>query len=396
LKICAIISEYNPFHLGHEYQIKRIREELGPDTAIIAIMSGSFTQRGESAIADKRTRAACATLCGVNLVLELPFPHSISSAEYFASGAVHIINSLGCVDYLSFGSENGDIEKIVKVAKIMLTDEFNTARGAISDKAIGYARAQELALSTVCREVDFEFTPNNILALEYIKALIRTNSSVLPHTVKREGLGFNEAVPKSGVLPSATAVRGLMNNGTAFEQCLPSPTLPYIKDAYEAGDMPCDVSRLDTAVISYFRLNPTPSETLADLGDGLYYRIREASLDANTIKDLLMLTKTKKYTDAKIRRDIWYAFFGVTSSDKSNLPHYTQILAMDDVGKSLLRSFVGKSSIPILTKPSDTSGLDEVALRQKALTDRADAIFDLTKPMPKSARDGIRMTPFIK
>jgi hypothetical protein len=109
-----------------------------------------------------------------------------------------------------------------------------------------------------------------------------------------------------------------------------------------------------------------------------------------------MLTRTKKYTDAKIRRDIWYAFFGVISSDKSELPRYTQILAMDDVGKSLLRSFVGKSSIPILTKPSDTSVLDEVALRQKALTDSADAIFDLTKPIPKSARDGIRMTPFIK
>ncbi len=396
MKICAIIAEYNPFHNGHLHQICKIREELGADTAIIAVMSGNFTQRAEFAITDKLTRAKCAVLSGVNLVLELPFPHCMSSAEFFARGAVHIISSLGCVDYLSFGSECGDIDILCQAAEAMLTEKYNEALANNPDKSVGYARACELALKAVCPELSLEYSPNNILAIEYIKALKLISSPIIPHTVKREGVGYNDTVAVSDKLPSASSIRKLILGGESICEHVPKDCYNALYDAITLGDMPTDQARLNEAVLSYFRLNPKPSDELCDLGDGLYYRLAENSLEANDIQHLLMLTKTKKYTDAKIRRALWYAFFGVTSSDKRALPRYTQLLGMDDVGKALLHSFAKGFAISILTKPSSVGKLDGLAIRQKTLTDRVDSIFELTKPSPKSGRSGVRITPFIK
>ena len=181
----AIICEYNPFHRGHEYQIKRIREDFGEDTAIVCIMSGNFTQRGEIAFMPKGERAKCAVLGGANLVLELPFPFCSSSAEYFAKSGVKIADSLGCVDYLSFGSESGDIDALCNAAKIYLSDEFKEAFAALPDKALGYPVKCELAYRQIASDSELEFTSNNILAIEYIKALIESGSKIKPHTVLR-------------------------------------------------------------------------------------------------------------------------------------------------------------------------------------------------------------------
>ena len=209
----GIICEYNPFHNGHLYHIEKVREDFGDDTNIIAVMSGNYVQRGGVAIADKGLRAKCAVESGVNLVLELPFPFSMSSAEYFARSSVHILDSLGCIDYISFGSESGSVEELIKIAKIMLSDEFDSLLKKLSSnsetKKLGHAALCELAFKALVNtdEFAFSFTPNNILAIEYIKAIITSKSSIKVHTVKRTSNNFSDENIVPGRIQSATAIR---------------------------------------------------------------------------------------------------------------------------------------------------------------------------------------------
>jgi len=394
----AIISEYNPFHSGHEYQIKKIREEFGEDTAIISIMSGNFTQRGEAAICDKALRARAAVECGVNLVLELPFPFSMAGADYFARSGVRIANELGIVDYLSFGTECGDISVLTKVAKTLLSKEYEAEFSRLKEsKALGYARMCEMAFKAISGE-NFSFTPNNILAVEYIKALISSGSSIKPHTVKRCGTAYDEEKITGSNHQSAMAIRNaLANSQFSALDYLPSSIIYIFNEAIKNGELPCDGERLSAAVISKFRLNTSSgTEEIHDAKDGLYNRLKSASFEANDISSLVALSETKKYTNARIRRAMWYSFFGVTSSDMNALPSYTQVLAMDTVGMKLLKAAGGASSILILTKPSDYSHFNDRQLRQKQLSEMADTVFELTKPVPKSGKNHLKLTPFIK
>ena len=209
----GIVCEYNPFHNGHLYQIEKIREEFGADTNIIAIMSGNYVQRGGVAITDKGIRARCAVESGVNLVLELPFPYSMSSAEFFARGAIHILDSIGCIDYVSFGSEAGSVDELTRVAKIMMNHEFAAELERLSSdnetKKNGYAALHEIALDNVLglSKKTFTLTPNNILAVEYIKAIISSGSGLKIHTVKRANNNYSDEDISSGTIQSATAIR---------------------------------------------------------------------------------------------------------------------------------------------------------------------------------------------
>ncbi|MBR2343392.1 MAG: nucleotidyltransferase family protein [Clostridia bacterium] len=397
----AIVCEYNPFHNGHKYHIDRIREDFGPDTTVIAVMSGNFTQRGECAIADKGLRAKCAVLGGANLVLELPFPFSAASAELFASAAVSIIDSLGTVDYISFGSEAGELEPLLRVASAMQTEEYERAVARLSDdptlRSLGYPAICAEALSSL-GESELDFTPNNILALEYIKALSKRSSSIRLHTVKRMGAGYNDLFSPSTELQSATAIREavLAKNISALEYT-PNSTKKCILDAIADGSFPCDGERLGAAIISSLRISPSRQDVEPhDCGGGLYNRLRAKSLEANTLSGLVRLSQTKKYTAARIRRAIWFSYLGVTSSSVSEAPLYTQLLALDTRGRQGLKEIKRCGTIPVLTKPADTDALSERALIQKALSDRADSVFQLTKPTPPSGAYALKYTPFVK
>ena len=398
----AVVCEYNPFHNGHKYQIDKIREEFGDDTCIIAIMSGNFTQRGEIAICDKGARAKCAVLAGADIVLELPFPYSISSAEFFAAAAVHIANSLGTVDYLSFGSECGCVEELVSIAERMMSPEYADAFDKLSksDEIVGgYPRMCELAVKAVCGDASpVDFTPNNILAIEYIKAILRSGSKMIPHTIKRAGAAFDADEISSGDLQSATAIRASVIRGdiSALEY-IPNITKEVILNELEIGSFPTRESALSTAVISHLRLSS--SDDGADIHDasgGLYNRLRAKSFEANDIDSLIRLTETKRYTTARIRRVMWYSFFGVTSSEVRVLPAYTQLLAMSAIGRVELKRIKKANGIQILTKPSRTENLSPLAQRQKAASDRADALFQLAKPVPPHGNYSLTFTPFVK
>lgn len=398
----AVISEYNPFHLGHKYHIDKIREEFGDDTQIIAIMSGNYTQRGEIAFADKNLRAKLAVLSGVNLVLELPFPYSISSAEFFASAGVHIANSLGCVDYLSFGSELGDIEALTKIAKKLSSQKYKAElKQKIADNKnskTGYPELCEATYNSLYNEaLGNIFTPNNILALEYIKALNSSKSRIKPHTVKRCGSGYNESEIAKNTFPSAMAIREKMVKGDISAlDFLPNIAKNELLSVL-GKDFPTSAEKLDSAIISTFRLNsPTEKRDIHDAAGGLYNRLHSASFEADSIQSLTALCETKKYTTARIKRAIWYSYIGVTSSDVKSKPEYTQLLALDGTGRRVLKTIKKCGTIPIITKPSCSDNLSARAKTQKALSDKADSVFQLTKPAPVSGNYSLLCSPFVK
>lgn len=402
--VVGIVCEYNPFHNGHLYHINKIREELGEDTTIVAVMSGNYVQRGGTAIADKALRAKCAVLSGVNLVLELPFPFSMSSAEFFASSAVHILNSIGCVDYISFGSESGDVEALAQIARGMISPEYaaRVESLSVSDecKKLGYPQICKMALMDVCKDADFEIldSPNNILAIEYIKTLMLTESKITPHTIKRTGAHFLEEKILDGEIQSATAIRaGINAKDLSALEYIPQITKREFLDAIEMGLFPCDADKLSSAIISSFRINsPADICDIHDAAGGLYNRLRDLSFETNSLEKLVCLAETKKFTRARIRRAIFNSLLSVTSSHIRQLPMYTQILALDTAGRTILKEIRKRSDLPILTKPSDTDSLSEAALKQKQFADRADSLFQLTKPVFEDGRSALKLTPYVK
>ena len=401
----AIICEYNPFHNGHAYHISKIREEFGEDTAIIGIMSGNFTQRGECAIADKGTRAKCAVHGGANLILELPFPYSMASAEIFASAAVHIADSLCTVDYLSFGSESGELDSLIKLATLMLSDDFNLTMNKLSDdvffKGCGYPEMIEEAVKRLGYDNEkITFSPNNILALEYIKALSTIGSKIKPHTIKRLGAAYNSnTIDINNSFESASAIRNEIKkkNISALEY-IPNFSKDILLDEIKNGAFPCDTSKLSSAIIAHLRLSSPEQSTVSfhDCNGGLYNRLREKSFEANNIDTLLRLCETKAYTNARLRRAMMYTFLGVTSSDVKSTPLFTQILAFDCEGQAILKKIRKRSRITVLTKPSAIEALPSDAQLQKSRADRADAIFQMTKPEHFDGNYAIRFTPYVK
>lgn len=400
MKTVAIICEYNPFHSGHLCQLRCIREQFGENTRIVAIMSGNFTQRGDVAFLDKSARAKMALACGANLVLELPFPYSMGSAEIFCEAGVRIADALGCVDLLSFGSECGDLTVLVSAAKIASSDAFKARIDALEKEhpALGYAALCEMALAEAlgAEKAKALLSPNNILALEYIKALLRAKSSILPHTVRREGASYRAETLETDAHASAGAIRAAILDGRCDEALsfIPAPAREILCGELAAGLAPCDGKRLDSAVLSYFRLNkPTGSCHFQDAEGGLYNRLITKSYEATDIIGLTALAETKKFTRARIRRAIWYSFFGVTSSDARDPIGFTRVLALDRSGQAILREAKNKAAIAIVTKPSDPLA-DKTAQAQKALADRADAVFQLTKPQCPSGSTALRTSPY--
>lgn len=395
MTVVGIIAEYNPFHLGHKYQIDKIREMFGKDTAVVAVMSGNYTQRGELAIFDKHTRAEAAVLAGVDLVLELPFPYSMSGAEFFARAGVSILDSLGVVDYLCFGSECADIEALKKAADA-LCDEILPKEESHDSKSYA-AKCEDICkMSRISPEI---FSPNNILGIEYIKAIKSLESNIVPITIKRIGAGYNEEKTTSKTFQSAMSIRSLLRDrdDSALDY-IPNETKNTIIRALQNGEAPTDQSRLDTAVIASLRLNsPKASEQkLHDLGGGLYNRIRNASFFTDNIHSLTELVKTKKYTTARLRRAIWYSYLGVTSSDVRALPTYTRVLGMNASGCALLKRIKKASAFTVITKPSITSGLSEQVTLAKAISDKADFVFQLSKPKTVRGDLALISSPFVK
>ena len=402
MKTAAIVCEYNPFHLGHARQIEAIRRDLGEDTAIIAIMSGNYVERGDLAVMHKFDRAEAAVRSGVSLVLELPFPFSAAGAEFFATSAVSILDRLGIVNYISFGSESGDVALLSRASERLSSQRFASCLRETLDKKENKSRGFAVVYEEVYARLYGEdgrsclSHPNDTLALFYLRALQERGASITPHTVKRTGTdadGFGDAPRIAG----ATYIREKLLEGNPTEAAshLTEDSAQILHRAIEAKEAPVSLAGLENTLLAHLRMAKEGS-AFAECGGGLYSHLREAARDATNISSLLSLAATKKYTDARLRRAILFSYFGVTPDVLREQPLYTQVLAMDQKGQKVLANIRKTAHISLLTKPADLHKLSLAARAQAELSYRADSVYALLSPAPQKADVFLRTAPYRK
>lgn len=396
-KTVGIICEYNPFHSGHRYQIEEVRS-LGFDR-IVCVMSGNSVQRGEFAITDKYTRAEMAVNGGADLVLELPFPYSSSSAEFFALAGVRILENAG-VDAICFGSECGDIDKLRKAANVCESEGFADNYKELISRGMGATKAFFEAYECISKE-KLPGGANDILAIAYLRALKKEHSQIEPIAIKRKGSDYRDtSIEKLDEHPSATMLRNcLLKSGIDdnFGKNVPEKTFDALKKAVDCGKAPVKMSNLDSAIIASFRLFDFEKlENIADVGGGLGRKILSAAHDAVTYEELVYSAAGKHYTEARVRRAILNILIGVSSDDLKAYPAYTTVLGFNDIGREILSELRKKERIPFITKPADAVALGDEAKRQKELSDRCDSLFTLALPLKSVSAEYVKRSPFIK
>lgn len=383
MKIGGIIAEYNPFHNGHKYQIKKSKE-LGELTHIVAVMSSNYVQRGEPAVLSKWARAEMAVKNGVDLVIEMPTLWSTSYAQRFAEGGISLLNALGCVNTLSFGSECGDIDELISLKNAVNSEAVEEKLKENLELGLSYASARATALRDVCGNRFFDMLEgaNNTLGIEYLNALDRTNSKMTPITVKRKGAS-HDSVLRSENFASASEIRRLMLAGSnEWERYVPQSVVEIYKREAENLLAPCSNSKLEFSILCCMRqLSAEDIAQSPDVSEGIEYRIHDAALKASSLDELFQLAKTKRYSHARIRRIVLHAFMGITAADYKENPPYIHVLAMNDAGKEILREAKDTAKVPIVTKASDFDELGEYGRHVFSIEDMCTDIFSLTSPV---------------
>ncbi|ADL69013.1 hypothetical protein BFT35_09910 [Thermoanaerobacterium thermosaccharolyticum] len=358
MSILGVIVEYNPLHNGHIYHIKKSIETTGADF-VIAIMSGNFVQRGIPSIIDKWSRTEAALLSGIDLVIELPTIYAVSTAENFAYGAVKLLDSLNVIDYISFGSELGSIDKLYKISKFLLNEpeDYKVILKSYLKRGITYAKAREIALSEYfgANINDIVGNPNNILGIEYIKSLIKINSSIKPVTIKRLGPGYN-SMKTGDSFASATYLREVIINKdySILSKYMPEYSVEILKRCIDKGHGPVTLDNF-SKIITYLLRNNYSIENVFDVTEGLQNRIKRASFLFNNADEIIGYIKTKRYTESRIRRILLHVLLGIESNIYSRYdgPNYIRILGSNKKGLELLGMIKSKTEKPIITKVSD-------------------------------------------
>lgn len=345
-KVLGIIAEYNPFHNGHLYHLEQSKKETG-STYTVAIMSGNFTQRGNTSIIDKWSKAESALYCGIDLVLELPVLYSISSAENFADGAIKILDSLKVVDYLSFGAETNDIKILQQIAEVLYAEprKYKTLLSHELKKGLSFPKARENALMMYLNDIR-RFTnvisaPNNILGIEYLKALLKYKSNIKPISIHRSSVGYNDLVYTDNIA-SSTAIRNIMkNNGfDILRNLLPEPSYSILIKNIKQGHVVPDLSTFEKEIIYNLRkMDISEIAELPDVSEGLEFALKNTANSCNTLNDFINIIKSKRYTNTRIQRILLYSLLGITKKDidlsKKTTP-YIRVLATNKRGKFLI------------------------------------------------------------
>lgn len=361
MDVIGVVCEYNPFHRGHEYHLMMSRRAAdGADTPVVCVMSGDFVQRGEPAMFSKFARAEAACLCGADLVVELPLPWTLSSAEGFARGAVGLLAALGATR-LSFGSETGETEPLETIAEALLdpgmTDEIKAelSRDASLSFASARQRALEKRLGELSEQIRF---PNNILAVEYIKAIRTQQLDIRPMTVQRFGSGHDmsgDDGPKS-----ASELRALLAQGRDVSGHIPERALRIYCRETDSGRGPYTMAAFESALLSRLRMLPPEAfETLPDSADGMGKRLCAAVQEEPTFNAILASAKSKRYALARIRRMCMCAALGVREGMNAGTPPYARVLAANARGRELLKTAGESGRIPVVTKPAAVRGLSK-------------------------------------
>ena len=344
MKTVGIICEYNPLHLGHKKQLDLIRRQ-DADCGIVCLMSGNYVQRGAPAIFDRSLRAKAAVLSGADLVLELPVTVSLSSAEGFAAGGVGILGSF--CDELCFGAETADAEKLNSTAAALLSDAFPPALRSRLDTGLSFPAARAAALEDLGLESGILFQPNNILAVEYCKAILAQGSAMKPFPICREG-NYHAEVPDPEN-PSATALRGLILNEQDWTSYIPAE----VYDLF-AGATVHTLSVGERAILARLRtMTDAEFEALPYGSEGLWRKLMHAARREATLEQIATATKSKRYTRSRIDRMILCAFLGLTAEDLSSPVPYARALAFNDKGRQVLRNAKELGCFPNIGEVTD-------------------------------------------
>ena len=345
-KVLGIVAEYNPFHNGHLYHLEKAKKDTGSNYTV-AIMSGNFTQRGSASLMDKWSKAEAAISCGVDLVIELPVLYAVSSAENFAEGAIKILDSLKVVDYVSFGAETSDIDVLDKCADVLQREprEYKTLLSHELKKGLSFPKARENALmmylNDIRRFANVLSSPNNILGIEYLKALKKLKSNIQAYSIARFEVGYND-LSYTRNIASSTAIRNMIkNNGfNALPNLMPAPSYACLIKNLKAGHIIPDVSVFEKEIIYTLR-KMTISEIaeLPDVSEGLEFAIKNAANSCNTIIEFLNIIKSKRYTMTRLQRILVYALLGITKKDMAlskKVQPYIRVLGLNKKGKFLI------------------------------------------------------------
>ncbi len=382
MKIGGIVAEYNPFHNGHKYQLE-VSKELGELTHTVAVMSSNYVQRGETAILSKWARAEMAVKNGVDLVIELPTLWSTSYAQRFAEGAVSLLDALGCVEMLSFGSECGNIDELIACKDAINSEAVNEKLKENLEVGLGFASARAEAMRSVCGNRFFNILvgAKNTLGIEYLNALDKLGSQMIPMTVRRKGASHDSDIT-SASFASASEIRRMMKeNNRDWEKFMPETAADIYNRELFDGKAPCLNEKLEFSILCCMR--QLTAETIGkspDVSEGIEFRIHDAALKARTLDELYALAKTKRYSHARIRRIVLHAFMGFVADDYKGNPPYIRVLAMNGKGKEILKEAKEKATLPIVTKASDFDELNEYGRQVFLLEDMCTDVFSLSSP----------------
>lgn len=344
--VVGIIAEYNPFHNGHAYHLEKAKE-LAKADYVIAVISGNFVQRGNVSLINKWDKANMALVEGADLVIELPTVYSISSAENFAYGAIKILNSLNIVDYIAFGTELDDINILDKCADILYKEpqKFVNLLNHELSKGLSFPKARENALLMYLNDIrtysNVLSSPNNILAIEYLKALKKLRSHITPISIKRKNAGYND-LEITNNFASATAIRKKIidNKPAGLSKLMPANSYRILYNSIQKGHFVKDIKSFEKEILYVLRkMSIKEISNLPDVSEGLEHAIKNTANSCNTIEEFMNIIKTKRYTNTRIQRILLYALLGITKDDMKNstkVQPYIRVLGMNKKGKDLI------------------------------------------------------------
>lgn len=381
MNIAGITAEYNPFHTGHAYQISALKAQLGPDTSVVAVMSGSWVQQGRPAVTDKWTRARMALNGGADLILELPTVWAAASAESFARGAVELLCRCGVIDTLCFGSETGELAPLLAAAECLDSPDYPEQLRKALEGGASFAAARQAAVEALIGPAGAALaSPNNNLGVEYLRALRSLHSNIKPVTIRREGAAHNSLDRTGEGFRSATQLRQHLAWGEweAVRPYVPAGNLDILQSA------PLADPRLgERAVLACLRkMTAEDWARLPDAGagEGLPQRLERAGRQCQSLDDFFTLAKTRRYAMARLRRMALWAFLGLTAADVPAEPPYLRVLGFNARGREVLKRMKTTAQLPILTKPAHARELDGPGRRLFELEARCTDLYGLFLP----------------
>ena len=386
-KVVGIIAEYNPFHNGHSYHIQNTKVLTGADF-VVAVMTGNFTQRGNTSVVDKWEKTKMALNGGADLVIELPTIYSISSAENFANGAIKILNTLGIVDSISFGMEADDISTLNNISNVLYMEppEYKAILEHELSKGSSFPKARENALmmylNDIKRYANVLKGSNNILAIEYLKALKKQKSNLVPIGVKREKVYYN-STKIIDEYASATGIRNLLlhNQLEEVRKVVPAKTYSLLLNNIRQGTYVLDITTYNNEIIYKLRsMSVKEIANLPDVSEGLEYLIKDASNKTNNLIELINKVKSKRYTQTRVQRILLYALLGITKKDmeiSKKMTPYIRVLGCSENGKMLLSQMNSKAKVITSFKKFEKSNKNRKIKRILEIDKKATDIYTL-------------------